>query len=76
MAMSETITSKDQKPYLQALKKIDKTHLISDLPTQTREATEQKSLTYIPQIDDVVLYFFQGHEDYVYQYNCHFFAGQ
>jgi hypothetical protein len=59
-------TDTDPQPYYASLKKIDKSWLVTDV----------NKANYVPQIDDVVLYFWQGHEDYIYQYNCHFYAGQ
>lgn len=50
--------------------------MISDQNHLTKELTLSRQLTYQPQIDDVLLYFWQGHEEYCYQYNCHFYAGQ
>ena len=32
--------------------------------------------SYVPQVNDFVFYFFQGHEYYMSQYQCHFFCGQ
>ena len=38
--------------------------------------TERNTETFIPQVHDMVYYFVQGHEDYMVEYSCHFFAGQ
>jgi hypothetical protein len=75
LAFEETTPNQDQKQYLLQLKKIDKSHLLSEQSHQAREASQSKAVSYMPQVDDVLLYFFQGHEDFVYQYNCHFYAG-
>ena len=46
------------------------------LQEQPQLMTERNTETFIPQVHDMVYYFVQGHEDYMVEYSCHFFAGQ
>jgi len=41
-----------------------------------RELDEKVAQTYSPQLNDLVYYFFQGHEEYLCQYSCHFYSGE
>lgn len=65
----------DEKAYIAQLRKLDKGHLLGDMSHSQREQAQKKAVTIVPQVDDVLVYFWQGHEDFIYQYNCHFYAG-
>ena len=36
---------------------------------------DKQKATYIPQVDDKVYYFFQGHEKFIHTFNCFFYSG-
>jgi hypothetical protein len=74
-AVLESTKPVDKKAYHAALCKIDKEHLLESKNHQLREHEAKRTFSYQPQIDDVCVYFYQGHEDYIYQHNLHFYAG-
>ena len=44
---------------------------------QSQNCVEKEgAATFVPQLNDIVYYFYQGHEEYTTQYSCFFFAGE
>lgn len=46
------------------------------MPREFLLFSKQSKDLYVPQMNDLVYYFFQGHERFISQYNCFFYAGE
>ena len=66
----------NRQPYLLSLRKLPRNHLLAEVTQSYVESQLKRQVTYMPQVNDIVCYFWQGHEAYTYQYNCHHYAGQ
>jgi hypothetical protein len=72
-AVPDIITNR--QPYLLSLRKLPRNHLLAEVTQSYVESRLKRQVTYMPQVNDRVCYFWQGHEAYTYQYNCHHYAG-
>lgn len=52
------MVDKDLRTYLNSLKTVDKSHLLKYTNYLDAELKSNKQESYVPQVDDVLLYFF------------------
>jgi hypothetical protein len=75
LTAAEQVIKKNIDDYLQNLRQLPRDHMFTVRDPIALEHEQKKVSNYMPQVGDMVYYFYQGHEEYVMQYNLHHFSG-